>query len=653
MRTFFFVMYKPQISCQESPFLYLLLSLIAGILSCRYFILPTIILGAMLIATGMMFKFSRTGTDVCLFITFFCLGNIITPKASLHHLPDIPILMETRCEKVLSSNNYILSARGSQFYLSSYHADSIYQPGDSLVFYARIFSFQNNANPHEFSYSQYMQQQSVYHWLQPTSRIQKTGYSTNLHSFFERQRSKLLEKTAVLSQDTTCAMLMNALCLGYKNDLDPQLRNLFIRSGTIHLLAVSGLHVGIIYLMIMFIFKHLQLHGPKGSMFALPLLWSYALLTGLSPSVVRATLLLSFINISKTLSRTYNPVNILAASACLTLVVQPLALYSLSFLLSYSAYCGILVLYPYLYNLPGKLHKIPSIIYSYSCLTIAAQLPTLPISAYFFHMLNINGFLVNLIAVPLATLLFYTSAICLVLPVNIGHYIMPLCKLLCNALTGSLQWASPYIINLQDLYPSGYCILILYGALLTFTGYLLLHRKRLLHATNIFLAFLLLFSICNNIHLSCQKEIVIFHYNRHSAILLNHNGFYLPLKRTSDTSFHMHPYILYNKLQPLSASYGILNKDILWQPPYLYYYGDTILLPSPNNPIQHSGNTLIVTDNQKPQQTFATYPDGPYPQKIILDGSNSFYTIRQWSDFCKKHNLICHNTSEEGEIYLH
>ena len=172
-----------------------------------------------------------------------------------------------------------------------------------------------------------------------------------------------------------------------------------------------------------------------------------------------------------------------------------------------------------------------------------------------------------------------------------------------------MQWISPYIINLQNLFPSGFGIIIIYGVLFSLIGYLLLHKKMLLHTTAAFLLLLLLFCTCNNFHLSHQKEIVIFHYPRHSAILLNHNGFYLPLKTTSDTSSHMQPYILYNKLKPLPVSHGILNEDILWQPPYLYYYGDTILLPSPGLPIQSSGNTLIITENQTPQQVFAIYPE--------------------------------------------
>ncbi len=647
-----FVMYKPKISSQESPFLYLLLLLIAGILSSRYFVLPTGIFLTLLIITGATFKLSKIGTDLCILITFFCLGNIITPKVSSANYQNSPILLKTRCEKVLTGNNYILSVLKNQFHLSNYHVDTIYQVGDSLEFYARILPFRNNSNTHEFSYTQYMQQQSVYYRLQPTSRIQKTGHSVTLHSFFEQQRSRLLEKTAIPSIDSTSTMLMNALCLGYKNDLDSQLRNLFIQTGTIHLLAVSGLHVGIIYLLIIFIFKRLRLYGLKSSLLALPLLWGYALLTGLSPSVTRAALLISFIDISKTMSRDYNPINILAASACLTLVVQPTALYSLSFLLSYSAYCGILIIYPYLFELPGKLPKIPKAIYSYCCLTIAAQLSTIPICAYFFHTININGLLANLIAIPLATILLYCSAIYFVLPLGIGLYITPVCKLLCHALTGFLQWINPYIINIQNLYPSGYSIILLYGTLFTLTGYLLFHKRTFLHATITSLSILLLFFTCNNYHLSHQQEIVIFHYPRHSAILLNHNGFYHPLKTTSDSSTHMYPYIRYNKLKPLSSTFGILNKDIFWQPPYLYYYGDTILFPSPDFPIQHSGNTLIITDNLQPIQTFASYPNLPYPQNIILDGSNNFYTIRQWESFCKKHKLICHNTQEEGEIHL-
>lgn len=645
-------MYKPKASSQESPFLYLLLPLVAGILSCRYFTLPAVTFVAMLMLTGAMFRFSRRGTDVCLLLTLFCLGNVLSPRPPSRHFPDSPVLVKARCEKVLTGNNYILSAYGEEFHLSRFRTDTTYRVGDSLTFFARILPFYDNANPHEFSYSQYLQQQAVYFRLIPTTPIAKTGHSADLRSFFEQQRARLLDKTESLTRDTTCAMLMNALCLGYKHDITPELRRLFIETGTIHLLAVSGLHVGIIYLLILFVFKRLRLYGPKSSLLALPLLWSYAMLTGLSPSVVRATLLLSFIDVGKALSRTYNPINILAASACLTLIAQPSALYSLSFLLSYSAYCGILVLYPYLFGLPGKLPRLPSVLYSYVCLTIAAQLPTLPISAYFFHTVNLNGFLANLIAVPVATLLLYGSAICFVVPVGIGRLVIPICELLGKILTGALQWISPYILNVQELYPSGGYVVLLYGSFLAAIGYMLYRKRRFLRATVACLGVLLAYSTYLNNRLSRQQELVVFHYPRHTAILLNHEGFCFPLRNSADTSTHMRPYVLYNRLKPLPDAYGFLNGEITWRPPCLYYHGDTVLIASPEYPLQQSGTTLIVTGNLTPRQAFAASPSPSSPRTVILDGSNSFYTVRLWKEFCKEHRLVCRNTAEEGAIFI-
>lgn len=630
----------------------MLAALISGILCEGSLILPAGVFYVFVALAILSHCISRHLTDWFLLLAFYCVGVQISASESPNYVKGTVYCIRSRCTEELPGNHYILSALGQNFYLSHYNTDTVYHMGDSLTFYARISPLYSASNPGEYSYANYLKQKKVFHQLLPCSSIKRTGYSHDVRSFFNRQRDKLLFKTERLTGDTTFRMLIDALCLGYKKDMDRELRDLFITTGTVHLLSVSGLHVGAIYLMILFLFKKMGLSGKKRELSIIPLLWMYACLTGLSPSVVRAATLLSFISIGKALCRTYNPVNSLAAAAFFTLLVQPYALYSLSFLLSYSSYAGIILIYPVIYRLPGTLPAIPSKIYACMCVTIAAQLPTLPISAYYFHTININGFLANLLAVPLATALLYGCAFCLILPVAVGQYLMPINELLYKTLVGFLKLFAPYSYNISGLYPMPFSIVILYGSFIAAIIYILNRKRHWLYATVAFLALLLGYLVWTNLRLSSQREVVVFHYYRQSAILLNHRGYYIHLKNTTDTPTKTQAYILQNKLKPLPPCSGMVDKEVFAHPPYLCWGRDTILISGKEHPTYQPCSILIITDNLYPQQMFGSVEPAAYPSQIIADGSNYKNTAQQWGEFCKEHQIEFRNTAGIGCVRL-
>ncbi|HIX02504.1 MAG TPA: ComEC family competence protein [Candidatus Odoribacter faecigallinarum] len=638
---------------RKYPFLYLLIALMGGILCNTYFTLPAWCMAGAWVAALSLFRFSRAGTDLCLLAAFFCIGNASPHPTPREYNPESVYLLQARCEEELAGNNYILTANGDRFYLSRFSIDTTYHTGDSLRFYTRILPFRYNGNPYEFSYAHYMKQQGVFYQLRPVTPPRRTGQSHTLLSYFNEQRAKLLRKTEQLTQDSTCVRLINALCLGYRNDMQKDLNELFIKTGTVHLLSVSGLHVGAIYWLLMLFFRRLHLSRWTTLLLVLPLLWGYACLTGMEPAVARAATILSFFAISQTLSRHYNPVNILAASALLTLLFQPSALYSVSFLMSYSAYAGIMLLYPYLFRLPGKLPKLPSKVYSCCCITLAAQIPTIPICAYYFHTLNANGIIANLVAVPLSTLLLYGATICLILPLAISQYLMPACEMLCKALLSCLQWLSPYMLNLQNLYPTPLTILLLYIILFVFGYYLLNRKTAYLYATVGGMLALLLTSIATNFYISSRKEIVVFHHYRQSSVILNYNGFYLPLKHSCKEEPDSIPYLLRNKLKALPPTAGVLGTSLYWYPPICYLPNDTLFIADKNTLTPYRKATiLIVTNNLYPQHLFGSDTPLPYPRKIILDGSNHSYCAQAWEQFCKEHHIDFLNSAEQGAIYL-
>lgn len=598
------------------------------------------------------FKTYRSIADIFLLFVIVYIGWQI----SLHTWTDYDknnlYLLHCRCEEKLTHNNYILSTRHQKFFLSHFHTNTQYRIGDSLVFCAHILPVHKSTNPGEFDFARYLKQKEVYHQVVPFSDIQLKGHSHTLLSVFSGFRERLLSKTNKLTEDTICRQLIHALCLGYKNDLNPEFRNLFIDTGTVHILSVSGLHTGAIFLLLIFLFKIMGLSGKKMSLGVIPLLWAYACLTGLAPSTVRASTILSFITFGKAFSRTYTPINSLAASAFFTLLVQPSTLYSLSFLLSYSAYTGILLLYPFFYQWGTAWPSLFSKIYACCCLTISAQLPTLPLSAFYFHTVNINGFLTNIIAIPLATLFLYSSAFCLFLPAGISQYLIVIPELLSRILVFCLNTFAPYIVNLKELYPSSLTIILIYGCLLTLGSYILLKKRYWLKVHLLCLCLLFYCLVATNLYLSSQAEIVILHHKQESDIVLNYKGYYTFLAHTCDSSGKATPYIRQNKLKALPVHTGVTAPMLWWQKPYLYWKKDTILIADRQVGEKVYPDILIVTQDILPHHLFTTPNSPKYPRLIIADGSNRKYTLQEWQEFCESHNINFQNTSEIGSICL-
>lgn len=200
---------------------------------------------------------------------------------------------------------------------------------------------------------------------------------------------------------------VGALTLGYKEHLNRDLTRHFRASGAAHVLAVSGLHTGIIYALIVGLLtlggRYKPMHENKAgrrtiSLIVIAVMWAYAWLTGMTPSVVRAVIMVTLVEIGRMAYRRTFSINTIAAAAVLILMVRPADLYSVSFQLSFAATTAI-VLGVKLY--PRPLRYLSGMI----VVSIAAQLGTLPITMFYFHQVSCYFLLANLLVLPLATAL--------------------------------------------------------------------------------------------------------------------------------------------------------------------------------------------------------------------------------------------------------
>ncbi|RYU95670.1 ComEC/Rec2 family competence protein [Emticicia agri] len=247
-------------------------------------------------------------------------------------------------------------------------------------------------NPEEFDYRQFLHNKGIYahHFLwqneylqvghQVPSQVLNIAYQSNLYadSVFKAHLETINEYA-----------LTNAMVVGTRNDIDDDLLNAYSASGAIHVLSVSGMHVGILFLVLSVVLKWIKTRISYGNwiftIIVLILLWAYAVFTGLSSTVLRATVMFSFIQIGTTINRQHNIYNILAVSALVLLFYNPYWLVDVGFQLSYLAIIGIVYLHPYLNQLINPTNPIIRVLWEGTVVCFAAQLFTAPLSIYYFH----------------------------------------------------------------------------------------------------------------------------------------------------------------------------------------------------------------------------------------------------------------------------
>ncbi|WP_020531642.1 ComEC/Rec2 family competence protein [Flexithrix dorotheae] len=277
------------------------------------------------------------------------------------------------------------------------------------------------ANPNEFNYKRYLSFHHIYHQhFLKAGRFVKTGDSSpNFlleYSYKARKACAGIFKQYIEGEKEY--HIASALVLGVKDGLDNEIKNAYSSAGAMHVLAVSGLHVGIIYQVLVMFFGRLLKRKNGRWLFgilALWFLWAYAFITGLSPSVLRAVTMFSFVVLARVINRQSNIYNTLALSAFVLLCWNPYLLLEVGFQLSYLAVFGIVYLQPKLYRLFEIHHDLLDKVWGITCVSIAAQIATFPVGLLYFHQFP-NYFLIsNLVVIPAALIIVYGGLLLLVL----------------------------------------------------------------------------------------------------------------------------------------------------------------------------------------------------------------------------------------------
>lgn len=266
-------------------------------------------------------------------------------------------------------------------------------------------------------------------------------------------RERLLSRLRVNDDDDEAQALIAAMVLGDKSALTPELRNRYSITGASHVLALSGLHLSIIYLLL----TRLTLGRRRSWLIQIVVLtavWTYALLTGLPTSLIRAATMITVYGLFSLGGRRRASLNILCFTAIIMLLADSSALFDVGFQLSFMAMLGILLFTPLMESWMSARwmmeHRILSWVLSLLMVSVAAQMGTAPLVAYYFGRFSTWFLVTNLIVIPLTTLLLYAALASFILPV-IGGVAVTIAHVMNKALDTMTTWP---LASIEGLHPS-------------------------------------------------------------------------------------------------------------------------------------------------------------------------------------------------------
>ena len=631
------------------PFLFLVIPLILGITASQYLssFPSTFILGVIIISFSLLFIIQkvRSGLPFVLlaFTELFSTGIYLSETKTPSITAGKTYQLTGRCNQILSPGKLVISSPHLCTYLQIPDSMKV-SVGDSLSGLIRLYPLQTSHNRHDFNYNNYLQHQGIQAKGFPVGEIHKTGHSQDLYSVCHMIRNNLATKLQQVIPDSTTYKLLAALCLGCRQEITSDTKELFQNTGTIHILAISGLHIGAIFAFFLCLLRLLHFKSRKSRLILIPLILFVACITGLSPSACRAATILSFITIGEVFKQETIPLNAIAAAAFFSLLINPELLYSVSFQMSYAAYTGIILIYPLMRI--KKMHKFFRPLYTLLCISFSAQVMTLPIMAYYFHSISLNSIFINLIAVPAASFLLYGGILLLALPGFINFYLSYIIISLTHLFIFSLQLFSKIVINLPDLYPTATHVILFYLIIVLVIIYLITRKRHVLKFICYSMSILLVFHGCFTFYIQNHQEIVIRNLYKHSAILLNYKGYYTYLKTTNPDD-GLSTYITANHLQALPTHEAFVGQQIKFIRNHLSSPQCSISIIDHTYPTFSNEDIVIITENIYPPDSLKFHP-----QQIIMDNSNTGRCTQAWQKFCLKNQIPFFKTSEVGTIIL-
>lgn len=686
---------------KKAPFIRFLIPLIAGIILQWHFQIQPLLLWGLLavsILVVLIFffvsffeRFKHSGlSGIAVAGIFIAIGGLVSWYKNIHHDKNwfgnryendhavIVTLSEDLVEKTKSykanatvnfllRNDTCIKTNGT--IILYFKKDSLLPQlayGSRLVIKKPLQEIKNSGNPGGFDYKRYSLFQGITHqlYLRVIENEVKVLPEKNINffrKFINTSRKNILEILRTNISGKKELGLAEALLIGYKDDLDKTLVQSYSNTGVVHVIAISGLHLGLIYWLLTWIFKPLQRKKLRWlrPTFILTGLWLFSLLAGAQPSVLRSAVMFSCIILSDTFERRSSVFNGLALSALILLCLNPFWLWDVGFQLSYAAVLSIVIFMQPIYNWFYIKNKILDFLWKLNAVTLAAQILTIPVSIYHFHQFPTSFLLTNFIAVPFSSLILLLEIFLCIIS------FIPFVAVVTGKILSWLIWClNTYIEHIERLPYSlwdGLQITILQAAFLLMIaaglGFWLIEKSKtgFKYAIAGLVSFLILrthsFAQANT-----RKQLIIYNVPQKRAMDIIDGRKYLFVGDSGlmaddfIRNFHIKPSRILHRLEQADSLKNFQQVNNL-----LSIQGKKILLISEAKKFVPCENkipvdVLILSGN--PKFYFKTITKTFSVRQVVFDGSCPAWKINYWKKDCDSLHIPYHDVSEKGAFVM-
>lgn len=695
----------------EYPFVRILLPFLAGLLTCvftplhlPFFLLPCLLLVVMLLhfstknKTFRLYKYAAW-LGCCFQLSIFTAGNILAhqridayhQEQFVHHLQQAdffrviitepPVEKERTYKAVISvvemnSHESMMPVAGrSVLYLEKNEQSATLQYGDVLLVKNSFQLVAGPANPDQFDYKEYLWYREIYAtaFLQSDDWMKLSSGSGNfLIAFTFRLRDLSLQAIQKHISSAREAGVVEALVIGYRDHMLAETTQSYTAAGVVHVLAVSGLHVAILFALLhqLLFFLNRKKHGKAiQSIVILSAIWIFTLVTGLSGSVLRAAAMFSFITIGKNMKRPVNLFNILSCSAFAILLADPLLVMDVGFQLSYLAVTGIGTLNKYIDQWLPRENKIIDFLWKMMAMSLAAQIATFPLTTFYFHQFPLYFLPANIVVIPAAGIILHLGLAIIAL-----QFIPVLATLTGEAAQWITYIMNEFILRIQSL-PAAiihlagtdFTQMLLTGALIIFISrYFITRSRNWMFATAVSFVFLLTLHCIHACSIFGQHSFTVYAFKKTGVLEFRSQNEAVMYQAAGSISGGDSLYLVQHwrlhQITPATSSHttgAISEKVISAISPdcsFFQFYNYKIALVNRPLPANKTGSrlkvdALLISGN--PSISMHDLTNYFETTAIIFDGSNNSYKVSKWQREAEELGMATHDVMKDGAYIRH
>jgi competence protein ComEC len=687
---------------KRSPFIRLLIPFIAGILLQQQFGLPF----SLSLITGFCFLLILAGFFLLPFFRryqlsfinglvisglFICLGSLLTFKNDIRHskewfghfyksnMPLVVTLNEPPVEKARSLKteaNVLYMLEGSKtipvkgkiilYFKKEIGRDKLVY-GSGILLKKSLQDIRNSGNPGSFDYKQY----SLFHGITHQVYLQENEFV-----LLERKdgswwmewiysiREKILR---VLRKNISTPKelgLAEALLIGYKDDLDKSLVQSYSNTGVVHIIAISGLHLGLIYWLLIKLLHPLKKQKKLkwlSPVLVITGLWLFSLLAGAQPSVLRSALMFTCIVAGESITRKTNIYNTLAFSAFILLCYNPYWLWDVGFQLSYTAVLSIVIFMQPVYHLFYIKNKMLDLAWKLNAVTLAAQALTIPFTTYYFKQFPNYFLLTNFLAVPLSSIILIGEILLCIIA-----FIPTVALVTGKALAWLIMVMNTYVERIESIPFSrwnGLYINFAQAVLLLFfiagiAWWLMGRSKNGLRACLLALLGFAVFRSLSFIRTGKQQRIIVYNISQKRAIDFIEGRYYF-FKGDADLqedvltrNFFLSPSRILHRASPMEAISGLWHSGnyISWNDKHILLVDNLLTLTGFAGMQKQVIDLLVISKSPAIRlQQLAVSLD---IRQVIFDGSVPSWKVNVMKKDCDELHIPFHDVTVKGAFAM-